>query len=106
MSERRSPAVEKKINEINDSDMRVKVVGTIISIDDSIPMIIVDDGSGIANVVVDEIKFEIGKQVRVIGRVINTEPIEIRAEAVQDFSKVDRETYEKYLNVIEKALKS
>ena len=106
MSERRSPAVEKKINEINDSDMRVKVVGTIISIDDSIPMIIVDDGSGIANVVVDEIKFEIGKQVRVIGRIINTEPIEIRAEAVQDFSKVDRETYEKYLNVIEKALKS
>jgi len=106
MSERRSPAIEKKINQINEEDHRVKIVGTIISVDDSIPLIVIDDGSGIANVVVDEVKFKVGDQVRVIGRVINTEPIEIRAEIVQDFSKVDREIYDKYLDILSKALKS
>ncbi len=106
MSERRSPAIEKKISQIDENDLRVKIVGNIVSLDESIPMIVVDDGSGIANVIVDEIKFNIGAQVRVIGKVINTEPVEIRAEIVQDFSKVDRETYEKYLEVLRKALKS
>ncbi len=105
MSERRSPAIEKKINEITEEDLRVKVVGTVISIDDSIPMIVVDDGTGIANVVVDEVKFDVGSQVRVIGKVINTEPIEIRAEIVQDFSKVDRETYDKYLEILKNSVK-
>ncbi len=105
MSERRSPAIEKKINEITEEDLRVKVVGTVISIDDSIPLIVVDDGTGIANVVVDEVKFDVGSQVRVIGKVINTEPIEIRAEIVQDFSKVDREIYDKYLEIVKNSVK-
>ncbi len=105
MSERRSPAIEKKINEITEEDLRVKVVGTIISIDDSIPMIILDDGTGIANIIVDEIKFDVGSQVRVIGKVINMEPIEIRAEIVQDFSKVDREIYDKYLEILKNSVK-
>ena len=105
MSERRHPAVEKKISEVNEDNTRIKLVGTIISIDESIPMIVIDDGTGIANIVVDEIKFNIGNQIRVIGRVINTEPVEIRAEIVQDFSKVDMEIYNKYLEILSKALK-
>ena len=97
------PGIEKKINEINDLDTRVKIVGTVISIDNSIPMITIDDGTGIANVVLDEIKVNISDNVRVIGRIVNTNPVEIRGEVVQKFD-LKRDLYEKYLDIIDKVL--
>ena len=106
MNERRSPAIEKKITEVVEGDHRVKIVGTIISMDESVPLIVIDDGTGIANIIVDEIKNKVGDQIRAMGKVINTEPVEIRAEIIQDFSKIDREVYNKYLDILSKALKS
>ena len=97
------PGIEKRIKEINDMDTRVKIVGTVISIDESIPMITIDDGTGIANVVLDEIKVNISDNVRVIGRVVNTNPVEIRGEIIQKFN-LKRDLYEKYLDIIDRIL--
>ena len=97
------PGIEKRIKEINDMDTRVKIVGTVISIDESIPMITIDDGTGIANVVLDKINVNISDNVRIIGRVVNTNPVEIRGEIVQKFN-LKRELYEKYLNIIDRVL--
>ncbi len=100
---RRLPGIEKKINQIDENDVRIKIVGTIVSVDESVPMITIDDGTGIANVVVDKINNKVSDIVRVIGRVINLEPIEIRGEIVQNFP-VDIEIYNKYLEIIQKVL--
>ena len=97
------PGIEKRIKEINDMDTRVKIVGTVISIDESIPMITIDDGTGIANVVLDKINVNISDNVRIIGRVVNTNPVEIRGEIVQKFN-LERNLYEKYLNIIDRVL--
>ena len=97
------PGIEKRIKEIGDMDTRVKIVGTVISIDESIPMITIDDGTGIANVVLDKIDVKISDNVRVIGRVVNTNPVEIRGEIVQKFD-LSRDLYEKYLDIIDKVL--
>ena len=97
------PGIEKRIKEINDMDTRVKIVGTVITIDESIPMITIDDGTGIANVVLDNIDVNISDNIRVIGRVVNTNPVEIRGEIIQKFD-LRRDLYEKYLDIIDKVL--
>lgn len=103
---KRNVAFEKRISELSTTDMRVKVVGTIIEKDPSNTSIVIDDGNAKLRVLLDPDKFnriEIGKLVRVIGIVVppleEGDTVELKGELIQDFSKLNPELYEKYLNL-------
>ena len=101
--QRRAAARPKKVSEIDPkNDIRARVVGTVISIeDDSLSL---DDGSGTVEVfmqkeMIDEI--DENDRVRVLGRVLPTpDSFEIQAESVQDFSEVDSELYDRVKKVV------
>lgn len=97
---RRNVAVGRRISGIKKDDIRVKFIGIIIEKDDSNNSIIVDDEGNKICCLLDQNLFdsvETGKLVRIIGLVVpgldETESVEIKAEIIQDFSKVDRELY-------------
>jgi len=88
---RRQPAIIKKISEINEKDIRVRISGIVL--DSSNGMLIVDDGTGRAEIVSETAANE-GAFVRAFTRIIPLEGrYELRAEIVQDLSDVDRKLY-------------
>jgi DNA/RNA endonuclease YhcR with UshA esterase domain len=101
--QRRAAAVPKDIDEIDaKNDIRVRVVGTAISInEDSINL---DDGSGTVEVFLNEEQMEEideNQRVRVLGRVLPTpDSFEIQAEIVQNFEDVDSELYDRVKKVV------
>jgi len=88
---RRFPAVEKRIGEITSEDGRVSVIGTLI--DKGEGKITVDDGSGTIEVMFDGNieNIQVGKPVRVIGKV--SPDGFIAGEAIQDFSGFNIQLY-------------
>ncbi|MGD2247443.1 MAG: replication protein RepA [Candidatus Methanofastidiosia archaeon] len=89
---RRAPAVEKDICDIDEDDIRVSIIGTVIKKDPIQYSMITDDGTASITVFADNI-FDVQSIIRVIGRPqIRGEPI-IEAEIVQDFSNFDLELY-------------
>ncbi len=101
--QRRAPGIPKDIEQIDPKqDIRVRVVGTAISIDeDSISL---DDGTGTVEVFLREEdidELEEGQRIRVLGRVLPTpDGFEIQGEVVQDFSDVDSELYDRVKKVV------
>ena len=100
---RRAPAVPKKISEISpENDIRVRVVGTVLSKDED--SITLDDGTSSVEVFFEEEilnDLEENKRVRVFGRVLPTpDSFELQGEVVQDFEKVDSELYDKVKKVV------
>ncbi len=97
---RRAPAVYKKIEEVDEGDIRISVIGTIVDKGES--RVAVDDGTGTLEVGFDLSKdlgnYEEGDLVRVVGR-----PSEgsVDGEAIQDFQKFNKDLYEKALKKIE-----
>ncbi len=102
---RRNVAFEKRISELNSTDIRVKVIGTVIEKDASNMSIVIDDGGSTLRILLEPDEFnkiEVGKLIRVMGVVIpplEGETVELRGEIVQDFSKLNPELYEKYLKL-------
>lgn len=101
---RRNVSIERKISDIKKEDIRVKFIGTITEKDPSNNSIIVDDETSKICCLLDQNLFdnsEIGKLVRIIGLVIpgldETESVEIKAEIIQDFSRIDKKLYFKSL---------
>lgn len=100
---RRAPARPKDIENIDpQSDIRVKIVGTVLSKDaDSIT---VDDGTGSVEAFLEEEemeKLEEQQRVRVLGRVLPTpDSFEIQGEIVQSFENVDSELYDRVKKVV------
>ncbi len=95
---RRLPAVEKQIAKINKEDTRVTVVGTVLSIDTQALIITIEDPSGELTILCqteDALKnIRQGGVVRISGVVLPYEDgIELRAEIIQDFSKLSPELY-------------
>jgi len=94
---RRLPAVEKKIAEINpERDIRVRILGRILDKADEV--IVVDDGSAKAEIIASDldVNANIGDIVRVFARVLPLEEgFELRAEIIQDMSKLDLDLYKK-----------
>ncbi len=95
---KRLPAIEKPIAKINKEDTRVTIVGTVLSIDAQALIVTVEDPSGEMTILCqteDAIKMlKQGSVVRVTGMVLPYEDgIELRAEIVQDFSKLSPELY-------------
>ena len=100
---RRAPARPKNVDEIDaQNDIRVRVVGTVLSIeDDSISL---DDGTGNVEVFLEEEQMEEleeGLRVRVLGRVLPTpDSFELQGEIIQDFSNVDPELQDRVKKVV------
>ena len=100
---RRAPARPKKIEEIDpQNDIRVRVVGTVLSKEDD--SISIDDGTGSVEVFLEEDQMEEleeGLRVRVFGRVLPTpDSFELQGEIVQDFSDVDPELQDRVKKVV------
>ena len=112
---RRAIAFEKYIKEIDPSkDIRVKVVGTIVSKNEEASTFVLDDGEAQVNVLVldNELfkKLNIGKLVRVIGIVLpsleekgekSRKEFEIKCEILQDFSNLDMGIFKRYMQLRE-----
>ena len=101
---KRAVAINKKISEISKSDSRVAIVGTVIDVDDKNFVFTLDDSSKKVNVILlDEQlihKAKAGKILRVIGVVIAGESgIELKGEIVQDFTGLNVEYYNNYLEL-------
>lgn len=101
--QRRAAAIPKEISEIDPKeDIRVRIVGTVISMeDDSVSL---DDGSGTVEVFMQEEQIEDieeNQSIRVLGRVLPTpDSFEVQAEIVQDFSEVDKDTYDRVKKIV------
>lgn len=89
---RRAPGVEKDICDIDENDIRVSIIGTVIKKDSIQYSMIIDDGTGSITVFADAL-FDVQSIIRVIGRPqIRGEPL-IEAEIVQNFSDFDLGLY-------------
>jgi hypothetical protein len=102
---KRSVAFNKKLSDISSDDSRVAVVGTVIDIDEKNFVFTLDDSSKKINVILldDQLihKAKVGKILRVIGLVIAGDSgIELKGELVQDFTGLNVEYYNKYLDLI------
>ena len=102
-NQRRAPARPKDIEEIDpQNDIRVRVVGTIISVDDD--SVTIDDSTGSVEVFLeDEAMEDLEEQqrIRVLGRVLPTpDSFEIQGEIVQSFEDVDPEIYDSVKKVV------
>jgi hypothetical protein len=101
---KRAVAFNRKIGEISRDDSRVAVVGTVIDVDEKNFVFTLDDSSKKVNVILlDENlihKAKIGKVLRVIGLVITGDSgVELKGEIVQDFTGLNAEYYNKYLEL-------
>lgn len=97
---RRAPAIEVRIKDLKENLGRVSFIGTIISKTAETESFIVDDADARVLVLMnDQPSFERlkeGQYVRVFGKVMGTgDEVEILADFVQDFSKIDRELYKR-----------
>lgn len=91
---RQAPARIRRINELSDTDYRVRVIGTVVSI--SLDEQILDDGTGTINVRTDN-KLEMGTLIRAIGRIFRKDDgtFELNAEIIQDMKGLDIELFNK-----------
>ena len=94
----RAPALRRKINEISEKDIRARILGRIIDISDS--TIIIDDGTGKADIIFDpdmlSVNVKTGDLVGVFARVLPLEEgFELRAEIIQNMNGLDYELYRK-----------
>ena len=102
-NQRRAPARPKNIEEIDPrDDIRVRVIGTILSVDDD--SISLDDGTGTVEIFLEQDRMEDleeNQRVRILGRVLPTpDSFEIQGEIIQDFSDVDPELYSRVKKVV------
>ncbi len=87
--QRKMPAAEKGVSEIQPSDMRVSVTGTVV--DTKGNRFVLDDGSGKIDVSLEEAPdIEASSLVRVMGRVVSVgDGLELQGEIVQDMKGLD-----------------
>ncbi len=100
---RRSPAIRKDITNINpQNDIRVRVLGTVLSKDED--SVTIDDSTGTVEVFLEEDvleNIEENNRIRVLGRVLPTpDSFEIQGEIVQDFSDVDSDLLDRVKKVV------
>ena len=95
----RYPFVNQKISDLN-SNMSVAIAGLIVSKDSEIISFIVEDDSGRANVITNNMDsfngLKEGQFVRILGKTWGEgDDIELKSDIIQDFSSVDFELYKK-----------
>ncbi len=99
---KRMPAIEKDIIEITEKDIRVKITGTVVDVQDNV--VILDDGTGKVKATFNNpVQANIQTAVRIMGRVIPLESgVEIQGEILQNMEKLDIDAFKK-LRSIKKA---
>lgn len=104
----RAPYIQIAIEDISETDERVRIVGVCVYVDRTKKSIVVDDKTGHIKVNmregIEDLENLMGKTVRVLGMVItypDTGTLEISADLIQRFS-VD---FEKYLAVRQREIK-
>jgi len=98
---RRLPAVERRIIDIHpEIDVRVKLIGTVI--DTSANSMILDDGTGKVEIILDEQPyFQPGQLVKVIARVLPLiDGFECKGETIQNLEGFNLDLYRKAKEVI------
>ena len=90
---KRMPAIERTIKGIKETDIRVKLYGSVIeTAEDSI---LLDDGTGQVKVATEGLKIP-SQNVMVVGKVIAFENgVEIKGEIINDATGLDRALLEK-----------
>lgn len=101
---KRLPSLGKKIADIGQEDVRVRILGTVIHKDSG--SLIIDDGTGRITATFDvEPKATLNQLVRVFGRVIPMEEgLVIQGEIIQDMSGLDIELLKKVEEIEKKAM--
>ena len=107
---KRRPAIEKAISELSENDFRVRILGTIESLDDENMECVIDDGTGRAVAFFEGSEqlesMETGRLTRIIGKVRKNDDDNhktgIDAEIVQDMNMIDLELHRRTNDVIEK----
>lgn len=97
---RRAPSIHMRISELNQSGVRVAIVGTVVSKNSELGSFILDDGESsilvLTNNFDDFEQLKEGQFVRVLGRTWGTgDELELQADIIQDFSKIDKELFQK-----------
>lgn len=94
---RRLPSVARSVSSIDpEKDVRVRLLGSIIDSGNS--SIVLDDGSGKAEIILDA-PLGVRGVVRVFARVLPLEGgFELRAEIVQDMNGLDLNLYRRLYN--------
>jgi hypothetical protein len=101
---KRVASAERRISDIApDKDIRVRILGTVLDASES--TILVDDGSGKAEVQFDsdeDVKdLRQGQTVRIIARVLPLiDGFALRGEAVEDMSGFDMQLYKRARDII------
>ncbi len=97
--QRRLPAVERAVGEIKQDDIRVKVVGTVLDIQEN--RVVLDDGTGKIDAVFEKPpEVQANQVVRIFGRVISLEDgFELQAEFLQGLEGLDMELRKKVLEL-------
>ena len=92
---KRAPAVYRRIADINpETDIRVRLLGRVIGQADG--TLVIDDGTGRADVVAEDMEAAANEMVRVFARVLPLENgFELRAELIQKMDKLDLGLYNK-----------
>ncbi len=95
LNQRMLPSIERKVSEIKDEDIRVRVLGTVV--DKRENTLVLDDGTGKITSTFDEaVNADPGQLVRVFGRVITTaDGKELQGEVLQNMKGLDMKLYEK-----------
>jgi len=101
--QRRAPAQPKDIEEVEPQrDIRVRLVGTIISKEDE--SVTLDDGTGSVEVFTQAETLEDleeNQRIRVLGRVLPTpDSFEIQSEVVQEFDEEEFEIYDRVKKIV------
>ena len=96
---KRAPAIETRISDLKEGH-RVAVIGTVVSRNADISSFILDDGENKIVILADNQndfeRIKEGQFVRAMGKVWGEgDEVEIQADIIQDFSKIDKNLYKK-----------
>lgn len=90
---RKAPAVERRVSDIDPSDIKVRVLGTVARKGDG--FFVLEDETGEIKVKTDQ-DVSPKSLVRVFGRPCKTgEKLELEADLVQDMTGLDKKLYKK-----------
>lgn len=93
---RRAPSKHRKIKDIDEKDIRISLIGAVISKKDF--EFILDDGTGQINVICEEdVDFKEGDLVRVVGRLFTDV---VQAEIVKKVEDMDMDLYNRVYELI------
>ena len=104
----RAFSVEKSIAEINENDVRVRIIGIVV--DSGEDYIVVDDGTGKIEVFFKENLnkgIKIGDTVKIIGRVFSSpEALKINAECLQILKNFNLKLYKQAKEIIKRVMEN